>query len=123
MTIKTLIRKLSKCENHNAQIHIVCGSASPGASDDDIFDTTKFVVFSDHSDDWYQDLFILDKHVGLNKDDCKQGLYTRHQVEKMCSASYARGLHIQHRVESKRKGRIPLMVFTKWCKLLIDTVK
>jgi hypothetical protein len=67
MTIKTLIKKLSKCENQNAVVHIVCGSESPAASEDDIFDTTKFQVFSDHSEDGYQDLFILDKHVGLDK--------------------------------------------------------
>ena len=53
MTIKKLIEELSKCENQDAEIHIVLGN-----DDDDIFDTTDFEVFSDHSYDDYQDLFI-----------------------------------------------------------------
>ena len=53
MTIKGLIKQLSKCQNQDANVHIVLGT-----DDDDIFDTTRFSVVSDHSDDDYQDLFI-----------------------------------------------------------------
>jgi hypothetical protein len=66
MKIKKLIAQLLKCVNQDAEVHIVCGSENPGAGEDDVFDTTKFEVFSDHSDDGYQDLFILDKAVGLD---------------------------------------------------------
>jgi hypothetical protein len=60
MTIRTLVKKLQKCENQNATVHIVCGT-----DDDDVFDTTVFRVFSDHSGDGYQDLFVPAKKVGL----------------------------------------------------------
>lgn len=53
MTIKDAIAQLSKCQNQDAELHIVIGD-----DDNDIVDTANFVVFSDHSDDDYQDLFI-----------------------------------------------------------------
>jgi hypothetical protein len=53
MTIKELREKLFNCENQDAIVHIVLGD-----DDDDIFDVTDFEVFSDHSYDNYQDLFI-----------------------------------------------------------------
>ena len=65
MTIKKLIKELSKCQNQEAEIHIVIGD-----DDNNIVDTTDFEVFSDHSDDGYQDLFI---HID-NLPDLKQTL-------------------------------------------------
>jgi hypothetical protein len=53
MKIRELREKLFNCENQDATVHIVLGT-----DDDDIFDVTNFEVFSDHSDDGYQDLFI-----------------------------------------------------------------
>lgn len=61
MTIKELIAELQKRKNQEAAVHIVYGS-----DDEDIFDVTKFEVFSDHSDDGYQEIFIHETQRGNN---------------------------------------------------------
>ena len=53
MTIKELRQELFNCKNQEAEVHIVIGD-----EDSDIIDTTLFKIFSDHSEDNYQDLFI-----------------------------------------------------------------
>lgn len=53
MTIKELIEQLSKCKNQDANVHIVLGN-----DDNNIFTSTDFEVFSDHSGDGYQEIFI-----------------------------------------------------------------
>jgi hypothetical protein len=63
MTIRELRAKLFECVNQDAKVNIVLGD-----DDNDIFDTTEFEVFSDHSGDDYQDIFIhIDKLPYLKK--------------------------------------------------------
>jgi hypothetical protein len=63
ITIKKLIQELSKCKNQDAIVHIVLGD-----DDNDVFDTTQFEVFSDHSDSGYQDLFIHTDNVDFKRE-------------------------------------------------------
>lgn len=80
MTIKELIEKLLQCQNQDANVHIILGD-----DDDDIFDTTDFEVFSDRSDDNYQDLFI---HID-NLPDLKQVIENKEkrreqEIDRLC---------------------------------------
>lgn len=52
MTVQELINGLSKLENKQATIHIVVGDENA-----DEYDTTAIELFSDHTDDDYQDIF------------------------------------------------------------------
>lgn len=52
MKVSELIEQLQKLENKDATVHIVVGG-----DDDDKYDTTNIEVWSDHTDDGYQDIF------------------------------------------------------------------
>jgi hypothetical protein len=48
-------------------------------------------------------------------------MYSREEVEKMCSESYMRGMMVQYESTQSNKNRKPIKVFVEWLKELIDT--
>ena len=48
-------------------------------------------------------------------------MFSREEVENMCSESYMRGMMVQYESNQSNKTRKPIKVFVEWLKELIDT--
>ena len=66
-----------------------------------------------------QSLWLQKLVMNLNKKVMEERLFTKAEVQEMCSRSYMRGMSIQHNTMTKKNIKPP-KVFSEWVKDLID---